>query len=68
MTFIAFIDQDIPERSHKITEENWITTSNFGPGTRVIGFNGKVYENYGTKDKPLWIEVFDAQYVLTVQL
>lgn len=26
----------------------------------MIGIDGTVYENYGTKDKPLWENVFDA--------
>lgn len=63
MEFIAFFDHDDLERSHKVTKENW-DTGNFGPGTRVIGFDGKVYENYGTTVKPLWEEVFDAEYIL----
>ena len=26
----------------------------------MIGIDGTLYENYGTKDKPLWENVFDA--------
>ena len=30
----------------------------------MIGIDGTVYENYGTKDKPLWENVFDATVFL----
>ena len=33
----------------------------------VLGLDGKVYENYGTDEKPFWEEVFDASYEVSTQ-
>ena len=33
-----------------------------------IGFDGKLYENYGTIDKPLYEEVFDSTYKIEYKL
>jgi len=30
----------------------------------MIGIDGTIYENYGTEDKPLWENVFDATVFL----
>ena len=32
--------------------------------TYMIGIDGTIYENYGTEDKPLWENVFDATVFL----
>ena len=36
--------------------------NDFGPGTYVIGLDGKVYENYGSVEVPVWDEIFDSYY------
>lgn len=62
MTALVIIDENIKGRERIIDESNFMVGNNFGPGTIVMGMDGKAYENYGTEDKPFWEEIFDASY------
>jgi hypothetical protein len=68
MTAIVIIDENNKERERIVDETNFKIGTNFGPGTIVMGMDGKAYENYGTEDKPFWEEIFDASYrILTIE-
>ena len=68
MKITITLDEEIPERKCTFNENNFIQGNNFGPGTIVLGLDGKVYENYGTEEKPFWEEVFDASYKITLNV
>jgi hypothetical protein len=44
-----------PERTSIVNENNF-------NDKYLIGLNGLLYENYGTKDKPMWECNFDSEY------
>lgn len=67
MKTIVIFDKGIEGRECKFDENNFKQGNNFGPGTIVLGLDGKVYENYGTEEKPFWEEVFDATYEISPQ-
>lgn len=60
MKFKAIFDKHILERKNIVDETNFF--SNF-----FIGFDGNVYENYGTNENPLWEVVFDASVDLIIE-
>jgi hypothetical protein len=68
MKITVTFDEETPERKCIFNENNFIQGNNFGPGTIVLGLDGKVYENYGTEEKPFWEEVFDASYKITLNV
>jgi hypothetical protein len=45
---------------HEINSDKTIIYPDKHSDKYMIGIDGTVYENYGTKDKPLWENVFDA--------
>lgn len=59
--FKAIVEPDIPERRYIIDEKNFLPR-------HFIGFDGIVYENYGTEEKPVWENIFDALYDLEIIL
>lgn len=59
MKFKIIFEENIPDRTHIVDE------SNFYP-RYFIGLDGLLYENYGTKDKPMWESVFDADYRIEI--
>jgi hypothetical protein len=67
MKIEVIFDEGLIGRECRFTESNFNQGKNFGPGTIVLGLDGKVYENYGTDDKPFWEEVFDAEYKVIVK-
>jgi hypothetical protein len=68
MKIEVIFDEGLIGRECKFNESNFINRdSNFGPGTIVLGLDGKVYENYGTDEKPFWEEVFDAEYKVIIK-
>ena len=48
-----------PERTSVIDE------TNFYPNY-FLGLDGKMYENYGTQEKPVWEAIFDASYEIQI--
>jgi hypothetical protein len=66
MKLVVTLDEGIVGRECRFDESNFIQSNNFGPGTIVLGLDGKVYENYGSEEKPFWEEVFDAEYKVIV--
>jgi hypothetical protein len=48
-----------PERTSVIDE------TNFYPNY-FLGLDGKMYENYGTAEKPVWESIFDAWYEIQI--
>jgi hypothetical protein len=42
-----------------------VDETNFYPNY-FMGLDGKVYENYGTKEKPVWDAVYDADYEIEI--
>lgn len=66
MKFEIVHNYDIEERKSIIDETNFKTGMNFGPGTIVIGLDGKAYENYGSEEKPMWEAIFDANYKINI--
>ena len=67
MKTVVIFDKSIEGRECRFDESNFKQGSNFGPGTIVLGLDGKVYENYGTEERPFWEEVFDAEYEVSPQ-
>lgn len=67
MKLEVIFDEGSKERECRFDENNFNQGTNFGPGTVVLGLDGKVYENYGTDEKPFWEEVFDAEYKVIVK-
>jgi hypothetical protein len=67
MKTVVIFDKGIEGRECRFDENNFKQGNNFGPGTIVLGLDGKVYENYGTEEKPFWEEVFDAEYEVSPQ-
>ena len=67
MKLEVVFDENIKERKCEFNEYTFKQGNNFGPGTVVIGLDGKVYQNYGTEEKPFWEEVFDAEYKIIVK-
>jgi hypothetical protein len=67
MKIEVIFDEGLIGRECRFNESNFNQGSNFGPGTIVLGLDGKVYENYGTDEKPFWEEVFDAEYKVIVK-
>ena len=67
MKTVVIFDKGIEGRECRFDENNFMQGSSFGPGTVVLGLDGKVYENYGTDEKPFWEEVFDASYEVSPQ-
>ncbi len=55
---ITFWPND-PERTSVVDENN------FYPNY-FIGLNGLLFENYGTKEKPMWETVFDSDYKIEI--
>ena len=51
--------KDIPERMSIVDETNFFPRFFFG-------FDGLLYENYGTEEKPMWEVVFDADYEIEI--
>ena len=51
--------KDIPDRTFIIDE------TNFYP-TYFLGLDGRLYENYGTEEIPMWESVFDADYEIEI--
>lgn len=67
MKTVVIFDKGVEGRECRFDENNFKQGKNFGPGTVVLGLDGKVYENYGTEEKPFWEEVFDAKYEVSPQ-
>ena len=67
MNIEVIFDEGMKERECRFNKSNFNRDSNFGPGTIVLGLDGKVYENYGTEEKPFWEEVFDAEYKVIIK-
>ena len=67
MKTVVIFDKGIEGRECRFDENNFMQDNSFGPGTVVLGLDGKVYENYGTDEKPFWEEVFDASYEVSTQ-
>jgi hypothetical protein len=59
MKFKITFWKDIPSRTSVVDESNF-------KGEYFIGLDGLLYENYGTKDNPIWEAVFDADYDIEI--
>ena len=44
-----------PDKTYIVDENNYYMRY-------FYGLDGKLFENYGTKETPVWAEVFDADY------
>jgi hypothetical protein len=60
MKFKITFWEDLPERTYIVDE------TNFYP-KYFIGFDGLLYENYGTENIPLWEVVFDSDYKIEIK-
>lgn len=60
MKFKITFWEDLPERTYIVDE------TNFYP-KYFIGFDGLLYENYGTENIPLWEVVFDSDYKIEMK-
>jgi uncharacterized phage protein (TIGR01671 family) len=62
-----FMNREIKFRVCYTAQNGEKSIINSNDNRYLIGLNGTLYENYGTKEKPMWESIFDAGEPPTIQ-